>query len=264
MSDKSAVETTAGRPVAWITGASDGIGRALALELARKGYRVAILARREAELKELAAAVAAEGSEALVIPADVSNLEELRAARDSIVEGFGRIDLAIANAGVGVLIKAVDPNLDGVRRTFGVNLEGAVNMLHLASEPMLERGSGHLVGVASLGALIGMPGMSAYGASKAALIYYLDSLRPELASRGVAVTAVMPGFIRTKMTAPNKFKMPFILEPEEAAKVIVKGIEKRKRVVAFPWQMHLFLRMAASMPRWLTDRFLGGGASKRR
>ena len=257
-------EKTSNRPVAWITGASDGIGKALALELARRGYSLALMARRREALQEVADAAVEIGAEALVVSGDVSNLEELRSARDSLIERFGRVDLAIANAGVGVLIKAAAVDYDGGRKTFGVNLEGAVNMLHLATEPMLTQGGGHLVGIASLGALIGMPGMSAYGASKAALVYYLDSIRPELKGKGISVTAVMPGFVKTDMTAPNKFKMPFLMEPEEAARVIARGIEKKRRIVAFPWQMHLFLRVASSLPRWLTDRFLAGGGAKPR
>lgn len=243
--------------VAAITGASSGIGRELALEIARRGSDVALLARRREALEETAASVEGLGRKAVALPCDVRDRAAVLAAIAEAASRLGPIDLLVANAGIGVPLSASRWDGSRVAETFEVNVLGAAHAFEAVLPGMLERGRGHLVGVSSLAAWRGVPGHGPYGASKAAMNVMLESLRAELAPRGVAVTTICPGFVRTPMTARNKFRMPFLMEPEEAARRIARAIAARRRVYAFPWPFSWIVRAAAHLPAAIGDRLLG-------
>lgn len=244
------------RPVALVTGASSGLGRALAIELAKQGYAIGVIARREDLLREVADELTASGHTVAASAADVTDREALGVAVASIEATLGPIELAIANAGIGRYDR-IDPfDAEVVEQTFRVNVMGVVNTIGAVLPGMLARGSGHIVGISSLGADRGMPGSAAYGASKAALSTYLDGLRISLKPRGIAVTTVCPGFIRTEMTAQNKFAMPGVLEAEEAARRIVRRLKKRPVVYRFPLGMSLLMRTLRHLPDWAVARLV--------
>jgi short-subunit dehydrogenase len=204
--------------VALVTGASSGIGSALARELARQGCKVGLIARRQAELSQLADEIQRAGGTAAFAPADVGVRDQIHQAIAELRGRLGPTDLLIANAGVGVPTMLDPVNIGAVERMFQVNVLGVVYALEAVLPEMLRRRTGHLAAVSSLGAYRGMPGESAYCASKAAVNTYLEGLRIHLRSRGIAVTTICPGFIRTPMTAPNKFPMPWLMDPDDAAR----------------------------------------------
>jgi short-subunit dehydrogenase len=241
--------------VAVITGASSGIGRALARALAAEGAKVGLVARREAELGGLAAEVAAAGGTAAYAPADVSQREPTVAAIRQVAAQLGPVDLLIANAGVGAPT-VVEPafNVADVEKMFRVNLFGVVYAIEAVLPEMLRRGRGHVAAVSSMAAYRGLPGESAYCASKAAVNTFMEGLRVQLRGRGVAVTTVCPGFVRTPMTEVNQFKMPWLLEADDAARRIVRALRRRRKVYNFPWQMALLMKVTAWLPDWVLAR----------
>jgi short-subunit dehydrogenase len=246
--------------VAIITGVSSGIGRALALTLAREGCKVGLIARRAELLETLSKEIAAAGGTAAFAPADVSDRSRLVEAIHGLAERLGPADLLIANAGVGVPSE-IDPfNVDGMERLFRINYFGVLYAIEAVLPEMLKRGSGHLAAVSSLGAYKGLPGQQAYCASKAAVNVFLDGLRVQLRPRNIAVTTICPGFVATPMTEGHPFKMPFLLQPDAAARKIVKALKRRKKVFNFPWQIALLMRLTRWAPDWLlartTRRFL--------
>lgn len=240
---------------AFITGASSGIGRAIAIHLAEGGTRVALAARRREPLAELAREVAERGGDASVYPLDVSDPEQVEAVIRGADEDFGGIDLVIANAGVsGKQTWSGDLNYAAVADVLAVNVQGAAATLVALMDRMVERRRGHLVGVSSLAQYRGLPRSAAYSASKAFLSTFLEGLRVDLRQAGISVTDVRPGFVRTAMTEGNSHRMPFMLETTEAAEIVVRGIEKRSAVVAFPWQLATVVRSAALLPNAIYDR----------
>lgn len=238
--------------VAVVTGASSGIGRALAQELAARGCRVGLVARRREALEELAAQIARAGSTALVAPADVGERSQVTAAIHEVAAKLGPVDLLVANAGVGAPTLLETFNVSDMEKMFRVNTLGVIYAIEAVLPDMLRRGRGHLAGVSSLAALKGLPGEAAYCASKAALNTFLESLRIQLHGRGITVTTICPGFVRTPMTSVNDFHMPWLLEPEEAARRIVAALHRRVKVFNFPWQTTLLMYLA----RWLPDRLI--------
>jgi len=245
--------------VAAITGASSGIGRAVALELGRRGVAVALLARRLERLEEVAAAVRAEGGTALAVACDVAERESVEAAIARARGELGPIDLLVANAGIGTGRRSGELDVDGAERVYRVNVLGTLHAIHAVLPEMLERGRGHLVGVSSLAGYQGLPGKAAYCASKAAQRIHLEGLRVELRPKGVAVTTICPGFVRTPLTDENEFDMPFLMEPGPAARRIVRAIGRRRRVCEFPRRLAWIVRLGRMMPRWLYDRVAAGG-----
>jgi short-subunit dehydrogenase len=240
------------RPVAIVTGASTGLGRALACELAEQGYAVGLIARRTEPLQEICAELELRGHTAAYAVADVTNLQAVQRAVSDLTDVLGAIDLAIANAGIGLpdRLEPFDPAV--VEQTFAVNLTGVIHVVAAVLPGMRQRGTGHIVGISSLGADRGMPGSAAYGASKAALNAYLEGLRLSLRPEGIAVTTVCPGFIRTGMTAQNDFQMPGLMDPRQAARRIVRALPKRPPAVRFPLSMSLLMRVLRLMPdAWL-------------
>ena len=239
--------------VVLITGASSGIGRALALELARRRAAVGLLARRNDLLQEVVAEIEAHGGKAIALPADVTDAGAVRAAVEKLQREFGPIDLLIANAGVGATTAAGKLQPEEVSRVFSVNVMGVVNCVTAVIPQMIERGHGHLAVISSLAAYRGLPKSATYCASKAAISALFESLRLDLQPQGIDVTIIHPGFIKTPLTAGRHAKLPFLVEVDEAAKKIIRVIENRKKSYAFPWQLATIVRAGMIMPNFMYD-----------
>jgi short-subunit dehydrogenase len=242
--------------VAVITGASSGIGWALARELAGRGCPVGLIARRADRLLALVDAIVAAGGKAVHAAADVGDRAQTLAAFRQIRDQLGPADLLIANAGVGLPTPLEPLDTPQVELMFRVNTLGVVYAIEAVLPEMLQRGRGHLAAVSSLAAYKGLPGESAYCASKAAVNVYMDGLRIQLRKRGIFVTTVCPGFIATPMTAVNEFKMPWLMSAEKAATKIVRALAKRRKVYNFPWQTTLLMKITAWAPDWIIARSL--------
>ncbi|HVF66357.1 MAG TPA: SDR family NAD(P)-dependent oxidoreductase [Pyrinomonadaceae bacterium] len=240
--------------VVLITGASSGIGRALALELGRRGARVGLTARRAEELSKVAEEVSREGGKALALAADVRRAEEINGVAERVREKWGRVDVLVANAGMSSTTAGTQLDAGEAGDVINVNVIGVVNSVAAVLPDMLKRGDGHLVAISSLASYRGMPKSGAYSASKAAVSTFFESMRVDLRRSGVAVTTIHPGFIRTPMTERRKKKLPFLLEVDDAACRIVKAVERRARTYAFPWQLASLVRVIRHMPGALYDR----------
>lgn len=242
--------------VAAITGASRGIGRAVALEVARRGTKVALLATREDLLRELASEIARGGGAALPFRCDVRSREDVRGAIAAAERQLGPVDLLVAGAGIGRPVPAGAFDAAEAEDIYRVNVLGVLYAVEAVLPGMLAARAGRIVGISSLASFRGFGDSSTYCASKAALNLQLEGLRVELAPRGIGVTTILPGFVRTDMTARNGFRMPFLIGPERAARSIVRAIERRKRVAAFPWPAAAFVWIAKRTPNALFDRIL--------
>ena len=240
--------------VVLITGASSGIGRALALELGRRGALLGLAARRAEELSKAAEEVARAGGHALALTADVRRADEINAAAERVREKWGRVDVLIANAGMSTTTAGTQLDAGEAGNVIAINVIGVVNSVAAVLPDMIKRGDGQLVAISSLASYRGMPKSGAYSASKAAVSTFFESLRLDLRRSGVAVTVIHPGFIRTPMTANRKKKLPFLLEADDAACRIIKAIERRARTYAFPWQLASLVRVMRHMPGALYDR----------
>lgn len=240
--------------VAVITGASSGIGWALAKVLAGEGCKVGLIARRQEQLVQLADEIRQTGGVAALAPADVGNQEEVTAAIRQIATSLGPVDLLIANAGVGWPTLLDPVNVHQVETMFRVNVLGVVYAIAAVLPDMLRRGRGHLAAVSSLAAYKGMPGESGYSGSKAAVNSYMEGLRIQLRTRGIHVTTICPGFIRTPMTAVNKFHMPWLMEADEAARRIARALARKRKVYNFPWQTTLLMKSLNWLPDWVLER----------
>ncbi|MEP6704378.1 MAG: SDR family NAD(P)-dependent oxidoreductase [Acidobacteriota bacterium] len=241
-----------------MTGASSGIGEGLALELARRGATLGLLARREDMLRELSTKCEDAGGTARVLAADVTDAESVRVAAERLRTEFGRVDILIANAGIGGNnreTRALQPI--AVKKVIDINLLGAVNSVHAVLPHMLERGEGHLVAVSSLAGFRGLPNSAAYSASKAGMTAFFESVRLDVQHRGVSVTIIQPGFIKTPLTSGRENKMPFLMELNDAIPHFIRAIEKKKKFAAFPWQLATIVRVGRILPAWLYDRVAG-------
>jgi len=240
--------------VAVITGASSGIGWALAKELAAQRCQVGLVARRRDRLEALAAEIRAGGGAAAYADADVGDLSPTLAAIDALRRQLGPIDLLIANAGVGAPTFLEPLNIEEVEQMFRVNVLGVVYALEAVLPEMLRRGQGHVAAVSSLAAYKGLPGESAYCASKAAVNSYMEGLRIQLRTRGIAVTTLCPGFVKTPMTAVMDAPMPWMIEADDAARRMVRALRRRRKVYNFPWQTALLMKVTRWVPDWLMAR----------
>jgi short-subunit dehydrogenase len=244
--------------VVLLTGASSGIGEGLAFELAKRGAILGLVARREDMLHELARRCEANGGTARVFALDVTDADAIQNAADKLRAEFGHIDILIANAGIGgnnSETRELQP--DAVKRVVDINLLGAANSVYAVLPQMLERGSGHLVAISSLAGFRGLPRSAAYSASKAGMTAFLESVRLDVQNRGVDVTIIHPGFIKTPLTSGRENKMPFIMELNDAIPLFIRAIEKKKKFAAFPWQLATIVRAARIFPAWLYDRVAG-------
>jgi short-subunit dehydrogenase len=237
--------------VAVITGASSGIGWALARELAAQGCRVGLVARRREQLDELAGEIGQAGGTAETACADVTDRAQTEAAFEHLRGRLGPVDLLVANAGVGAPTLLDPVNVGDVEKMIRVNVMGVVYSIAAVLPEMLRRGGGHLAAVSSQAAYKGLPGESAYCASKAAVNTYMEGLRIQLRGRGVSVTTICPGFVKTPMTDVNQFHMPWVMSAEKAARKIARALRRRKKVYNFPWQMTLLMRATRWLPDWM-------------
>lgn len=246
------------KTIVLLTGASSGIGEGLALAMCERGATVGLLARREDLLRGLALRCEARGGTAHVFAVDVTDAAAVDGAACEMRDEFGKIDLLIANAGIGGnndAARSLQP--EAVRRVIDTNLLGAVNAVHAVLPAMLERGSGHLVGISSLAGFRGLPGSAAYSASKAGMTAFFESVRLDTAGKGVAVTIIQPGFIKTPLTSGRSNHMPFLMELSDAIPLFIRAIEKKKKFAAFPWQLATVVRAGQLFPAWLYDRVAG-------
>jgi NAD(P)-dependent dehydrogenase (short-subunit alcohol dehydrogenase family) len=237
---------------AFVTGASSGIGRATALELAQRGYRVAVTARRAAALGELIGA-----GQIFAYPGDVTRRAEMQTLIAAIEADLGPIALAFLNAGVFLPAERDKFDPAAVAATYAVNVEGTVNCLQPLLAAMTRRGRGQIALNASLAGINGLPGSAAYGSSKAALIYMAEALKLEYAGRGITIQVVCPGFVRTPMTdQETQFRMPFLMEPEPAAARICDGFEKGGFEISFPFRLAALTKFVRCLPYPLRFRLL--------
>ena len=244
--------------VVLLTGASSGIGEGLALALAKRGAVIGLIARRKELLDSLADRCTNAGGTARVFTLDVTDPESVAAAADELRSEFGRIDILIANAGIGGNDEETRKYVpQSVRKVIEVNLLGAVNAAHAVVPHMLARGDGQVVAISSLAGFRGLPKSAAYSASKAAMTAFFESLRLDVQHKGVAVTIIQPGFIKTPLTSGRANKMPFLMELDDAIPHFLRAIERRKKFAAFPWQLATIVRAGKFMPAWLYDRIAG-------
>jgi short-subunit dehydrogenase len=236
---------------ALITGASSGIGRHLTVWFANRGVRVYAAGRRTEKLKALK--LEAKGN-VEPVELDVTDPKETIARIQQLDRESGGLDLVIANAGVGEESHAAKIDWSKIQQMIDVNVTGAAATLTAALPGMIERKRGHLVGISSVAAARGMPRTAAYSATKAFLSTFLEGLRVDLVGSGVEVTSIHPGFVKSEMTDKNKFKMPFILETEDAAQMIGKAILRTDSAYVFPWQMSLLYTSLRAMPNKVFDR----------
>ncbi len=239
-----------------ITGATSGLGRELALQLARRGWRIAVTGRRADALKETAQLVAEAGGEPLILVGSVTDDEEVRAHYALIKKEWGGLDYALLNAGVGDSMHATEFRTETYRWTFDTNVLGVCRWLEAILPDMIAQGSGVVAAVASLAAFRGLPGSGPYSASKAALVSLLESTRVDLRGTGVDVVTVCPGFVKSPMTARNKpGTMPFLMETPDGAAAMLRGIDARRRIVHFPWQLSYATKyVLGNLPGFIYDR----------
>ena len=236
-----------------ITGASSGIGAALALELGRRGHRLGLIARREQSLHELAERIRTKGGTAVVAAADVTDRSAVERAVTAIEAELGPCDLLIANAGGDVKSPPHDVRITDWLAVMRLNFDGVVHAVGATLPGMLSRGRGHISVVSSQGRMRGFPGIGPYAASKAAVTTLFESLRQDLKPHGIAVTAIHPGYVSSELTAQNHFDMPGLMSAERAAVIIADGLERSPSRIDFPWGTTLQIRLVSLLPDFLFD-----------
>jgi len=241
-----------------ITGASSGIGEALARYYAKDAGALALIARRPIDAKGFS-------EKAVSYAVDVTDQPALAAAAQDFIRRFGAPDLVIANAGIGTGTEGADPrDVEKLKKTLDVNVIGLAASLAVFAPAMREAGRGTLAGIASVAAFRGLAGNGAYCASKSAVVTWMESMRAELHGTGVSVVCVCPGYIDTPMTRVNRYRMPFLLSADEAARRIARVIARKRRLAVIPWQMALISVPLRLMPNWLYDRLASRAPRKPR
>ncbi|MBN1940433.1 MAG: SDR family NAD(P)-dependent oxidoreductase [Candidatus Aminicenantes bacterium] len=236
-----------------VTGASSGIGLALSRLLAKEKLNLAVVARREDALKKLAEELKDSGSAVLPVPLCVTRKEDIQRACREIKSRFGQIDVAVLNAGLAYRCGIEPFDAEAGRKIFEVNVFGVIDFIGELLPDMRARGAGMIVGVSSLADSRGFPRNGFYSASKSAVTFILDALRVESKKHGIKVVTVKPGFVKTEMTAKNDFPMPFLLSPEKAASIILKGMKKEKKYIQFPFPMWASSKVIKFMPNFLYE-----------
>ena len=239
------------KKIAWVTGASKGLGKSITQELLKDGWSVAITSRNLIELEAVAEEFANFGGEVRAYPLDIADNEEVKRTVNIIERDLGQINLAILNAGTYIRFGADEFSIDLFNKQININLLGTVNCIVAVLNNFKVRKSGHIAVVSSLSAYRGLPYASAYGASKAALSNICESLKPELDNLNIGLSLVHPGFVRTPLTSKNDFHMPFIIDSEVAAKEIVKGIYSKKFEISFPFRFVIIMKLLRILPYWL-------------
>lgn len=233
-----------------ITGASSGMGAALAVELGRRHHAVGLIARREAELAKVAERVRLAGGKAAVGVADVTDREGLTGAIRSIEQELGPVDCMVANAGGGTPTPAKKADVDALSFVMRLNYDGAIHAFAAVLPAMMERGSGHIAVVASVAGWRGLPPSGGYSAAKGAIQLLLEAWAMELKPLGIAVTTINPGFVDTPIHDDDHFPMPFLVQADKAARIIANGLEKRRRYINFPLRMAWLMTLVHGMPTW--------------
>lgn len=252
-------------PLVFITGASSGIGQALAWRFHQAGYRLALVARRTSEMKSWADAQGLSASSYQIYSADVSDTSSITAAGVYCIRLQGVPDVVIANAGISVgMDTAVRGDMDVMARTFATNNIGMAATFHPFVDAMVQRKSGALVGIGSVAGIRGLPGHGAYCASKAAAIAYCESLRGELRASGVKVVTLCPGYIDTPLTQHNRYSMPFLMQPADFADKAFAAIAAGASYRVIPWQMGLVAKAMRVLPNPVFDRLFAGRPRKLR
>jgi short-subunit dehydrogenase len=252
-------------PLAFITGASSGIGQALAWRYHQAGWRLALVARRSEEMARWARAQGIPEADWRAYGADVADSGSVVAAARDCLAQQGVPEVVVANAGISLGVDtAVRGDLDVIARIYAVNNVGMAATFHPFIAPMRARGSGRLVGIASVGGIRGLPGHGGYCASKAAVISYCESLRGELRGSGVRVVTLVPGYVDTPLTRQNRYPMPFLMTPDAFADRAFRAIAAGTSYRVIPWQMGVAAKLLRALPDWLFDRALAGRPRKHR
>jgi short-subunit dehydrogenase len=252
-------------PLAFITGASSGIGQALAWRYHQAGWRLALVARRTAETKAWAEGKGMVAKRFRVYAADVAETDSIVAAGQACIAQQGVPDVVIASAGISIGMDTADrADLDVLARTFATNNVGLAATFHPFVGAMQARGSGTLVGIASVAGIRGLPGHGAYCASKAGVISYCESLRGELRGTGVKVVTIAPGYIDTPLTQKNRYGMPFLMRAGDFADAAFRTIAAGRSYRVIPWQMGVVAKLLRALPDPLYDRLLAGRPRKHR
>ena len=253
------------KPLVFITGASSGIGQALALRFYQAGYRLALVARRTSDVESWSQAMKMGRSCYEIYSADVAETASIVAAGQACIARQGVPDVVIANAGISIgMDSAIHADLKVMARTFATNNVGVAATFQPFIQAMAERGSGALVGIGSVAGIRGLPGHAAYCASKAAVIAYCESLRGELKASGVKVVTICPGYIDTPLTQKNRYAMPFLMQPDAFADQAFTAIEAGSSYRVIPWQMGVVAKLLRVLPNALFDKALAGRARKSR
>jgi short-subunit dehydrogenase len=250
MSSVSGNDGAGGRPrwnKAWVIGASTGIGRETALKLMPMCGELFVSARSEDKLAE----VASRGAAMTSLPLDVTSSQQVGEAAARIASGGEPVDLVVISSGLWRKVNLPDIDPADFRAAMDVNFNGVIEVLSAVLPAMAKRGSGHVAIIASVSGYRGLPGASAYAPTKAALINLAECIKPQLDGLGITVTIINPGFVDTPMTSVNKFPMPFLMEPQEAASIIVSGLDRRAYEIAFPRKMAWPLKLARVLPNSL-------------
>lgn len=242
-----------------ITGASSGIGKALAYEYAKRGTRLILLARSLDVLKQVCDDLNKNGADAQYVRCDVSVMNQMKCAMTFALERLGSIDLAILNAGIGQPEWMSNFESEKLKKVFDVNVFGIAHGLELLIPIMRQQGYGVIAGVSSMSDNRGFPGSASYTATKAAVTVLLESARVELKKYGIDVITVRPGFVISAMTAKNEFHMPFLMQPKKAARIIARRIEKRKPTIQFPLPIVLMTEVTRLLPSRVFDYLSGKG-----
>ena len=235
-----------------ITGASSGIGSAIALEYAASDTRLTLLGRNVERLQKIAADCEAKGSKVVTMQVEVTEPEAMVAAINE-ADAEQPLDLVFANAGVSAGTDSGNESLDQVRRVFDVNIMGVMNTAMPAVDLMVKRGQGQVGLISSLAGFRGIPGSPAYSGSKAGVMVFGEALRGQVAGAGVEINVINPGYVRSAMTARNEYKMPFLMDADRAARIIRNGMMKNKARIAFPLPMLIAVRLLQVLPPAWTD-----------
>ena len=259
-------------PLVFITGASSGIGQALAARFAQAGWRLALVARRTAEVEAWARAQGLAADRYAVYAADVQQIDSIVGAGAACIAAQGLPDVVIANAGISIGIDSAErADLDVMRDTFATNNTGLAATFQPFLKALRARGptaafgrAGTLVGIASVAAIRGLPGHGAYCASKAGVVAYCESLRGECNAQGIRVVTLLPGYIATPLTSKNSYPMPFLMQPADFAEQAFQTIAAGSSYRVIPWQMGLVAKLMRLLPNALFDRLFAGRGRKKR